>query len=1360
MDTPEQADKKAAEAAAGAADDLARQCPVVAIGASAGGLEVFKTFFEHMPIGSGLAFVLVQHLDPAYQSMVPHLLRGHTQMPVKWVEDGLAIEPETIYVVPSGTLAGVDNCSFALSRLPDELPRLRSIDENFQTLASGLGKNLIGVIASGLGTDGTVGLYAVKEHGGLALAQSSPGASHGSMPANAISAGLVDVVVPVQEMPRHILDYVRTLAAAPPDGMSLEEVMPEIFQVLASRSGHDFSEYKDSTLLRRVQRRMRVCHCASPAEYLEALRAQPAEAENLFKDLLIGVTRFFRDRAAFKMLRAQVIDPLVEKAEDGGEVRAWVAGCASGEEAYSLGMLFIEARERAGKQVRIQIFATDLDGRALEIARRGVFEEPDVTGNVSEERRKRFFTKRGGAFEVVPELRKICSFSPHNLVKDPPFSRLDLISCRNVLIYLEPDLQRRLLPLFHFALKPHGYLFLGPSEHLARHSEHFAAVDQKNRIFQRKPAPLRTRFHAVDHGGLVRSTATETSNRPVLQQQPFSRMVERVLLEDYSPAAAVINDRGEALYFSGKAGRFLEMPSGAPTTNVVGMARRGLRLELRTAIHRAVTTGEEVRREKITVSTNTGPAIIDLVVRPMPELGDQGPVFIVIFQEVVPMAAAGMAADPAPIRPDDGEAGAWSILVQQLENELQSAKEDLQATIEELETSNEELQSANEELLSMNEELQSANEELQSSKEELQSVNDELERTVEELDAGRVDLQNLLAVSELAAVFLDASLRIKMVTPAAASLVAIGQERVGQSLTQASASLRGSDLEQGIQRVLQENTSAEQQLYLENEKRWLLVRLMPYRVQKERAEGVVLSFFDITRLKQTQQDLQKANVTVYRVLDRIADGFIAFDREWRVTYVNQAARGLLPDLVQREADDLIGCQVWQEFPELVGSHIYQLYHEAFESGVGRVEEVYLDIAEAWLELRIYPGRDGISVYFRDITSEREAREALASSQERLELALEAGQMGAWDWEILEERIIWSGAMEEIHGFDPGTFPGTLSAFEERLHPEDRERVMRNVEEASLEASDLHHDYRIIRPDGEVRWVEAHGRLQTDEEGKAYRMTGICADVTRERQAKEALREAQAKLGRHATQLEKLVEERTSHLRETIDSLESVCYTIAHDLRAPLRTLQGFTQILVQKYGGDFDEEGSDLAERMVQAAMRMDALIRDLLSYARLSHGALPVGSLDVEAEVHGIIAHLREEISAVGGEVVVKPLPPIRGNHTVLEQVMTNLITNALKFRRAGVPPRVEISGEMTSTGRVRLCIRDNGIGIPPEYHDRIFGLFQRLHGQGSYPGTGIGLSIVRKGVERMGGSVVLESRAGEGTAFYLDLPAMDDLA
>jgi two-component system, chemotaxis family, CheB/CheR fusion protein len=827
--------------------------PIVGIGASAGGVEALEQFFKSLPAGNGLAFVVLTHLPPDRESMLSEILGRATRMPVVDARDGEKVEAEHVYVLPPSAILTIRDGTLQLRRTGPADRERAPIDVFFTSLAEDQAEHAIGIVLSGGGHDGTLGLRAIKENGGLTIAQGAnvTRPRFAEMPSSAVAAGIVDLELPVETIPERIIGYVRNWGAF--DTGQRGDALTTIFNLLRARTGHDFREYKERTFQRRVQRRMQVVQTTKLEDYAELLQREPDEVSALFRDLLIGVTDFFRDAAAFQSLETLVIPKLFEGKGADDEVRVWVPGCSTGEEVYSIAILLREHREKSSTPPKVQVFGTDIDEIAMGVAR-GARYPASVVKEVSPERLRRFFVHEAGTYRVVKELRDMCIFSAHSVIRDPPFSRLDLISCRNLLIYLKPGLQAQIIPLFHYALRPSGYLFLGSSENVSRHSELFVTLDRKNRIFRRRDLvarpplplhqflPLTTRREA---GG------PEENNSTLLQRSDSLRRAANTILEHFAPTFVIVDETGQTLYFSSGTGKYLQPAAGPPNRDIVAMARPGLRADLRAVLHRAKETGQRVVRDRINVQINGGIQMVSLAVEPIVEGKEIA--YGVVFADRGPISAQG---EPPRMERSEGQ----DTTVQLIEKELQETKERLQSTIEELETANEEFRSSNEELLSVNEELQSTNEELETSKEELQSVNEELQTVnhelsskIEELDRANSDLNNLFQSTQIATIFLDKNLEIRSFTPAVTKLFNLIPSDSGRPLTDIVSRIDYPDLEQDLRRVCAGEQVPERSVRHLSGNGYYLARILPYRAANNQIDGVLLTFVDVTSLVAAEE---------------------------------------------------------------------------------------------------------------------------------------------------------------------------------------------------------------------------------------------------------------------------------------------------------------------------------------------------------------------------------------------------------------------------------------------------------------------------------------------------------------------------
>ena len=899
------------------ADAAHEVLPMVGIGASAGGIAAMQTFFAKMPAESGMAFVVILHLSPEHESTLAELLQNSTRMPVMQATDGRKVEANRVYVIPPGKQMAAVNGHLRLTNMgPARKPHL-AVDFFFRSLADTHGPRAAAIVLSGANGDGAIGIKRIKERGGLTIAQDPDEAEHRGMPQAAIETGMVDWVLEVGQMPDRLLDYMereRRLKLPPEEGPQpaavpqpvpddAETALRDVLVFLRTRTGRDFSCYKRATILRRISRRMRVCGLEDMPGYLGYLRTHAGEAGALLQDLLISVTNFFRDRETFAALDPHLLELFKGKGPQD-TVRVWVAGCATGEEAYSIAMLLSEQARLLDAPAQIQIFATDLDESAIRVARDGFY--PDViAADVSEQRLRRFFLKEHGGYRIRREVRDVVLFALHDVLKDSPFSRLDLICCRNLLIYLNREAQARIFDTFHFALRPEGRLFVGASESVEEGSPLFTVLDKKNRIYKFHPAPraglpvpmgpgaltLALEAHArqvaaLPPGGQARQAGGPAVERDLSWSELHFKLVERL-----GPPSLVVSEKFEIMHISERAGQYLQFSAGVPSKNLLQAVQPMLRIEMRAALYRAVETHTPSEVIGVQVEIDGARQTVDIRVTPA---DDVAPGYLLVVFDAHKAGDAPAGAAPARIEPD--------AVIVHLEKELDQLKTQLRDSIEQHETSTEELKASNEELQAMNEELRSATEELETSREELQSINEEmtsvnqeLKGKVDELGHANSDLHNLMAATAIATVFVDRELRIMRYTPPAVTLFNLIPGDLGRPLTDLKHRLDYPEMEQDVIRVLAELTPVEREVRAEG--RSFLTRALPYRTSDDRIGGVVLTFVDITARKKAEGELRDteaeqasdlaamtrlqelssrlhATETLPAVLDEILDAFI------------------------------------------------------------------------------------------------------------------------------------------------------------------------------------------------------------------------------------------------------------------------------------------------------------------------------------------------------------------------------------------------------------------------------------------------------------------------------------------------------
>ena len=933
--------------------------PIVGIGASAGGLEALEQFFTNMPKGSGMAFVVIQHLDPNHTGIMPELLQRITPMKVFQASDSLKVKPNCVYVIPPNKSMSLLNGALLLFE-PVESRGLRlPIDIFFRSLADDQMDKSIGIVLSGMGSDGSLGLKAIKEKNGIVLVQSPESAKFDGMPRSATEAVIADIIALAEELPAKLISFLKYIPVVKIDPAlddKYKSNLDKIIILLREQTGHDFSLYKKNTLFRRIERRKGVHQIEKINTYVRFLQENPKEVEILFKELLIGVTGFFRDTAVWDKLKEETLPALMNELPNGYVLRAWVTGCSTGEEAYSLAIIFKEVQEKIKKNrnLTLQIFATDLDLDAIEKARKGVF-SANITADVSPERIKRYFVPEAQGYRLNAAIREMVVFAPQNVIKDPPFTKLDILTCRNMLIYMEPELQKKLMALFNYSLNSGGIMVLGTAETLGNTKDGFEELDSRLKIFKRavkgeqvELLDFPSAFSRIK-GGLPEIKIIPKSGENI------QTIAEQIMLQRFAPASVMVNDKGDILFITGRTGKYLEPAAGKTNVNIFAMAREGLRETLPGAFRKAMQNFEAVILRKIKIGTNGGSQFVDVTVQRIENPNSVRNMIIVVFTDV------NAPNQPDTLNPKTGKRRSGGRQ-QELENELARSYEDMQGIREEMQTSQEELKSTNEELQSTNEELQSTNEELTTSKEEMQSLNEELQTVNVELQSkisdfvqANNDMKNLLNSTEIATLFLDKDLNIRRFTDMLTNIFKLRPGDIGRPFTDQVSDLKYPEIGDHCRQVLKTLKSIETAITT-NDGRWFTVRIMPYRTLDDRIDGLVITFSDITIATRAELLLAISETRYRSLFESAKDGILILDSETgKIVDVNP----FLIEMLGYSKEQFIEKAIWEigcfkdivankdKFSELQQKEIVRYENLPLETAAGKkinvefVSNVYL-----------------------------------------------------------------------------------------------------------------------------------------------------------------------------------------------------------------------------------------------------------------------------------------------------------------------------------------------------------------------------------------------------------------------------------
>ncbi len=1310
---------------------------IVGIGASAGGIQALKEFFENVTADSGMAYVVILHLSPDHDSVLSEILQLVSKIPVTKVSGKVRVKPNAVYVIsPNHHLSMADGHLHASENIQLE-ERRAPVDIFFRTLAESHGSRAICVVLSGTGANGSMGLKRIKEKGGAAFVQNPRQAEFSEMPRNSIATDLVDEVLPVSEIPAKILQYKNGLGHVQihieddENYTEQQHALREIFTQIRIQLGHDFSNYKRPTVLRRLERRINVHNLPDLPSYLTYIQQNPDEIKALLKDLLISVTNFFRDQNAFLFLEKEIFPDLLKQHADDRPIRIWVAGCATGEEAYSIAMICAEQTLNRIDVPKIQIFGTDIDEDAITQAREAIYSINDAA-DVSPERLNRFFTKEGEHYIVKREIREMVLFATHNFIKDPPFSHLDMVSCRNVMIYLNRTAQQRVMETFHFALDTEKYLFLGSSESIEGASDLFSVYNRDLHFFQSRAVAARSypvpdsipsfRYELVNQADLKKEREKKKRH-----SMTFGDLHQRIL-EEYAPPSILINQEFEILHISESAGRYLQINGGELSQNVLKLILPELRIELHSALSQAIHNKIPVEARKQKVFIRGHEEFINIRVRPViSERNSTQGFILLIFEPAATNEVSGQI-----MTPDDEQVS------RHLDEELMRVKAQLRNSVEQHEFHAEELKAANEELLAMNEELRSAAEELETSKEELQSINEELRTVNQELKV-KIDettlnnnnLHNLINSSDIGTIFLDKKFSIAFFTPASTQIFNLIPGDRGRPLTDITHRLEYHHLLQDAMKVLDSLQPIEKEVATTDGRKYIL-RVLPYRTSEDRISGVIITFVDITVRAKAELDLTQSQLRLQTVTDLVPDLLWSSEPDGKVYWYNKRWNDYTGKFL-----NVSGIQMaFTEWSSIIHPDDIKCVIENWTESLNekKLLETQLRIKRAdgiyrWHLVRVVPLQDGdnsLKSWFgsaTDIDQLKMTEQALSVSEERYRFALQSAEMIAWDWDIGTDELFWTEDNHSVINKNGSQKKSVLLA--RYVQPQDREFLISVLDKAIETAGTFQAEFRVLNGDPTKNlWVSAYGSSVSHENGKAKRMAGVIYNITH---------------------------------RKLLENQKDDFFGIAsHELKTPVTSIKAYAEVLQEMTIEARDSQGASVVDKLNKQVDRLTSLINNLLDTTKIFEGQLNIQR--EEFNINELIAERAEDMQPLTKKntivIALDPdIPNVLADKERIRQVLTNLISNAIKYSPAG--GEISIQSELNNA-ELKVSVKDSGIGIPDDLKTKVFDRFFRVKNPRvhSFPGMGLGLYITAGIIHQHGGRILVDDKQETGTLIYFTLP------
>lgn len=1232
--------------------------PVVGIGASAGGLDAFKKCIKMITVDSGIAYVLVQHLDPKHDSLLPEILQKVSKIPVLQISDDVKVLPNHIYVIPSNKMIVANDGILNLAPRPEKgnLKRNHLIDIFFTSLSEVHQSHSIGVVLSGNGTDGTLGLKAIKDQGGLTFVQSIETAAYTGMPNSAIQSGVINFVLAPEKIASKLLELTRitNIEEEQISPHSDDDIFKQIISVLRIRKGTDFTYYKQTTIHRRILRRMAINRFQEPSMYLQFLRINKQEQDVLYQDLLIPVTSFFRDTESFELVCSKIAPAILKSKQSGDVIRIWSVGCSTGEEAYSLAICFqeiLDSKEAKDLELKIQIFASDLSEPAISKARSGIYSKIETQG-VSTKRLQQFFTKTSGAYQVNRKIRDMCVFACHNFLKDPPFGKLDLVICRNVLIYMEPYLQNKALNTFHYSLLSNGFLWLGKSETTNGVPNLFTTVVKNEKIFHRKDVASKF-LHTASKRTELNLNQPDSNSKLESIYTDFQKATDELLLSQYTPPSVVVNDAMDIVQFRGNTSDFLVQGSGKPSHNIFSMAKNGLAFELRNLIHKVKKAKSSLKKENIQVDIKGKVQNISIEVNPLLKVLE--PHYLILFKygsiidlnELVEVD--GLNASKKHINPKD-------IRIIQLEQELTQTREDMHIIAEDQSAANEELQSANEELLSGSEELQSLNEELETSKEELLSTNEELTIINQEISG----LNEQISISRNYSESIVANIREPLL-------------------------------------ILHKNLHVKS------------------------ANEAFYKMFNVSE-KNTE------NILIYEL----------GDNQWDIPKLRDLLEKIIPN-----KSIISNFEVTHNFP-IIGKRVMLLNAREVQS---------ITVAERLIILSI-----------EDITERKKADNLIKKSEEHFRQLAELMPNKIWTSDKNGKSDYFNKIWYDYSGLTFKDLKGF--GLYKIIHPDDRELTRKSWEKSIRNGSVYEVENRLLRKDGQYLWHLSRAIPLRNEDGIIKSWIGSKTEIQYQKNQEEQLEIAISNSSKEVKLANDGLKNKNEELERMNKELESFAFVSSHDLQEPLRKIRVFSDMILEKELSNLSEDGKSYFQMMNNSAERMQALIHDLLTFSRVNVGERKFEKIRFDKIVNEVKADFKETLLEQNAVFTIKGSSKISTITFQFRQIISNLISNSLKFSKKSEPIIMtaicssaqigaKLSDKLNPTLKYNhISFADNGIGFDNALNEKIFEVFQRLHSKDDYPGTGMGLSIVKKIIDNHHGIITATGESNSGATFDIYLP------